>query len=494
MSKGSLDQLIASLSKNEKAYFKRWLPSTDKRKKFVDVYQLMEKHPTISTSQLISKLGKGITPKKVNAFKSHLWSSLLLSLRDYHRNKDLQLEFNSRSDAIKILRAKGQLKDALKSAEALLKDCEEIGMIPEAIKTVEHLENIYALSTIPDEEAEGLWDDLYRKKEALGLQIAESSRIRSVERKLKLINDRLGSSLTVDEHKELAATLRDRLVEIGVSNTASIDIKFRYFQSLAIIARIFENREEEQKWFKEVFLALEANQKITNTYYTTFYMVALHNYVDALLFARSLKQVPALLSKMNDELGRNPSNLQRDLLFFANDSVNYHILSREYETALSTWIDFEEKLERDDNPRIDLYIRFMTLGAVAYFWNEDWRKALTVLRNMFKLVDRTEEKEFVSIARTVEIICNYEMGDEHHTEHLCGNFLRKASDLGSELTMEMLIIQAISKQIIHGAFDLGLWQNLLNRLTEISKNPDEEMKLMTFDFISYVQGKTAKSN
>lgn len=490
---GKLEQLITNLSKNEKAYFKRWLPSSDKEKKFVQVFQAIEKKPTISTRELQNKLGKNTSSKKLETLKAHLWSSLLLSLRDYHRKNDLQLQFNSRSDAIKVLRAKGQLKDALKSAEALLNDCEEIGMIPEAIKAVEHIENIHTLSTIPEDEAEDLWENLYRKKEALGWQIAESSRIRSVERKLKLINDRLGSSLTVDEHKELAATLRDGLVEIGVSNTASIDIKFRYFQALAIIARIFHDREEEQKWFKEVFLALEANPKITNTYYTTFYMVALHNYVDALLSARSFEQIPSLLSKMNDELGRNPSNLQRDLLFFANDSINFHILTGEYETGLKVWIDFDGKLHLDDNPRLDLYVRFMTLGAVTYFWNQEYRKALTVLRNMFKLVNRTEEKEFVSIARTVEVICNYEMGDENHAEHLCGKFLRKASELDSELTMERLIIQTISKQINHGSFNVSLWQNLLDRLKEISKNPDEEMKLMTFDFVEYVNEKVART-
>lgn len=486
---GKLERLIANLSKNEKAYFKRWLPSSAKEKKFVKVFQEIEKKPTISSQELQIKLGKATSSKKLETLKAHLWSSLLLSLRDYHRKNDLQIQFNSRSDAIKILRAKGLLKDALKSAEALLKDCEEIGMISEAVKAVEHIENIHALSTIPEEEADELWESLYRKKEALGSQITESSRIRSIERKLKLVNDRLGSSLTVDEHRKLVSELRSQLIEVGVSGTSSFDVKFRYFQALAIIARIFENREEEQKWFKEVFLVLEANPKITSTYYTTFYMVALHNYVDALLSTRSLKQVPPLLAKMNDELGRNPINLQRDLLFFANDSVNYHILSREYETAMNTWVDFEEKLEQDDNPRIDLYIRFMTLGAVAYFWNEEYRKALTVLRNMFKLVNRTEEKEFVSIARTVEVICNYEMGDENHADHLCGKFLRKAPDLSLVLTTETLIIQTVSKQINHGSFNVSLWQHLLDRLKEISKNPDEEMKLMTFDFIEYVKEK-----
>ena len=152
MSSQKLEQLITSLTKNEKVYFKRWLPTTTKQKPFVGLFNEIDNDSKITTNQLIKNLGLGFTSKKLSTLKTHLWSSLLLSLRDYHRKNDLQLQFNSRSDAVKVLRLKGQLGAALNNAQKLLHECEEIEMFPEALRAIEHIENIWAIQNLPYNE------------------------------------------------------------------------------------------------------------------------------------------------------------------------------------------------------------------------------------------------------------------------------------------------------------------------------------------------------
>jgi hypothetical protein len=489
---GKLEQLISSLSMNEKAYFKRWIPSTDKQKKFVKVYQIIEKYPTVSTAQLLGKLGKDITPKKLDAFKPYLWSSLLLSLRDYHRKNEFQLQFNSRTDGIKILRSKGLLDAGLSSAQKLLADCEEIEMFPEAIRALEHIENIYAAQGLPINDSEAIWVEIYERKERICLHLAEGSQIRAFERRMKLLNDQLGISLSSDEHKQSMTKLLAQMNKAGISEDACFDVRFRYFSVQAVIARIFDKRVYEQQWFKKVFVLLEENPTMTTTYYSRFYMVALHNYVDALLFSKKFTDIPNLLTLMAARLGKAPATAGRDFYLYANNTMVFHTLTEDYQGGLRKWNKFEQGLTDHEILQQDAFVRLMTLGSVLCFWNKEYKRALSNLRALFSSIENTEEYQLAGIARMLEVLCNYELGDIEHTEHLVGCYLRKETASGVVGKMETVVIQAISSQLKTKENTSNNWSSLTRDLQVLSEAPNEKDKLLTFDMMKYTKEQSSK--
>lgn len=483
---GRTEQLISALSKNEKAYFKRWVPNSEKEKKFVTVFELIAKKPAVTTPELLTMLGADVSPKKLETLKTHLRSSLLLSLRDYHRKNDFQLEFNSRSDAVKVLRLKGLLDDALKMAEGLLKDCEEIEMLPEALRAIEHMENIYTLQA---ETNAAIWKQIYEKKQTLALQIAESSLVRSFERRLKLLNDDLGQTLNIDRHRTLVMNLSEEIGNAGIPQTANFDAHFRYYQTQAIIARILQRKDEERTCFRKVFLLLENNPKMTQTYLSSFYFVSLHNYFDALLTAQELEEIPSLLDRMEQWLEDN-AGLKKDFYcHFANDMLAYQIAKQDYVLGIEKWSGFEQTRKVYPADGTETHVRYMTLGSALYFWNKEYRKALSVLRAMFKELQPSEATELLSVARCMEILCNYELGDDTHAEHLIGVLMRRLATTSDNLSMEACVIRAVLKELKGTEQASENWKGLVSELESILKDPDEAAKLLTFDFLTYARQK-----
>lgn len=489
---GKLERLIASLSKNEKAYFGRWTLNSSKEKQYMEVFRIIDRNPSITTEKLMKKLGPDIRLKKLNTLKSHLWSVLVLSLRDYHRKTELTIEMNARLDAIKVLRKKGLLDLALKDAERLLSDSEEMEIFSVAIQALEHIENIYALQGLPDTEADAVWQSLYQKKERVSLHLAEINRIRLIERNLKLTNDRLGVTLNSKEHRHLVERISNDLRELDVSEDACFDVRFRYYQTQAIIARFFNDRIDEQQWFEKVFVLLEENPIITRTYYTAFYIVALHNYVDALLFLRKLDRVPELLMHMKKRLGEHSVLVGRDFFIYANDTLTFYTLKENYKQGLQEW-DALEKIQPEQNETMmqDAFARFTILGSVLCFWNEEYKRAVSTLRKLFNQLDF--EDEIINIARMLEILCNYELGDIEHTDHLIGSFLRKQSANVSSTKMEVLVVQTISEQLKSSKSSSENWKILAQKLETLSEISDEYDKLFTFDMVKYVKRKVSPS-
>lgn len=486
MSIGKLGPLIASLTKNEKTYFKRWLPNTTKENRYVQVFDLIDKHPGITINGLAGKLGLEYSNKQIKNINSHLWTSLLLSLRDYHRNNDIQLNFHARLDSIKVLRTKGQFSEALKATKKLVADCEEIEMFPEALRAIEHIENIRSVQKPLETEDPREWIELYEKKETICLSIAESCRVRILERELKSANDQVGVSITPNEYEDLLSKLKSRLEHLSVSEQSSVDARFRYYSINATISSVLKEKDNVARWFGQLEQLLDQNPVITDRYFKGFYIIVLHNYIQSLLGLENLDNIPLLLEKMNTRRAEIPELALRDFYLYGDNLLTYLNRIEAYELGLEAWETLNLQNKTSNDPNLEpLYTKFAIQGAIVCFWNSDFKRALSVLRSLFTQVKPTDGNADLILAKTLEIICNYEMGDDAHTEHLIAAQMRRAKSYSISNKSENLTIATIAKQLKTNVNNHQLWEKLHIDLLKLERGTSGQADQISFDFIKY---------
>lgn len=492
MSVKQLGTLIKALSKNEKTYFKRWLPTTAKENRYIAVFDVIEKQPDIPPGELVKHLNSGYNSKKLGNIKSHLWSSLLLALRDYHRKNDFQLSIHSRLDSIRILRLKGQLEAAFSESNKLLKECQEIEMLPEALRAIEHIENILNVQN-PVETGSFDWSKLYKTKETICNALAESCKIRAIERELKSLNDRLEKTLTQDEYENCLKELLADLEKVKLSNDSSFDARFRFFSIQATVASVLKNYADIEKWFKEMIDLLDGYPTIVEKYFKGFYIIALHNYISSLLCAKKVRPVPALLAKMNESQAEVPALQTRDFYIYWSSALKYHTIVEDYKLGLQEWKSLPKaRLSLDDTFLERHFADFMMQGAVICFWNNEYRLALNILRSLFKNLSELGIKTFYEMPKTLEIVCNYELSDFDHTEHLLQVFFRRNSSLEVKPQLETLILKTISQDIQQKPSSIYTWQNFEINLKSMSSESPYDCKTATFDLINYAKIKSTQ--
>lgn len=490
MSIGKLGQLIASLSKNEKAYFKRWLPNTKKENRYVLVFDKVDKHPDISIKNLIEKLGPDYTSKQLKNIYSHLWNSLLLSLRDYHRNNDIQLDFHARLDSIKVLRTKGQLTEALKASRKLLTDCEEIEMFPEALRAIEHIENIRSLQNTLEKADPNEWKNLYAKKEQICLSLAESCRVRGLERELKFLNDNLGGTLNKNEHKTRLDQLQYRLDQISFSEESSFDAQFRYFSVRATISSVLGDKDKIEFWFGNMVELLDQNPVITERYYKGFYIVVMHNYIHTLLTLKKLDSIPELLHRMKLRQGELPELATRDFYAYGICVLTYYNLKEDYQLGVEEWLRLSKNIPNSSDPSVEYdRIKFILQGALVYFWKEDYKHSLSVLRPLLNQVPFSAENKDLVAAKALEILCNYELSDYDHTEHLIHSFQRKLKESNAASDTELRLVNTVHNQLKRRQDPTFTWTKLVEFCN--AKAADFDFTMISFDMSRYAKRKSS---
>jgi len=119
-----LYDLVNSLSISEKGYFKKSVP---KNSVYVKLFDVLNKQTKFNEKE-ISKLFKSNSESKnIAVVKNYLYDSILASLQNYHKEKNLEWQLNSATEQLRILYDKGlynQCASLLEKSKKLAYDYE----------------------------------------------------------------------------------------------------------------------------------------------------------------------------------------------------------------------------------------------------------------------------------------------------------------------------------------------------------------------------------
>ena len=117
MHKESLFNLIKSLNRNEKGYFKKFVSSrTDSsRNNYIKLFDIIDKQDVYDEAALKEKVDVKKIAKNLSVYKNYLYGSILKSLRSYHQEISVDATLHE------------MLRDAeILFNKSLLRDCESV--------------------------------------------------------------------------------------------------------------------------------------------------------------------------------------------------------------------------------------------------------------------------------------------------------------------------------------------------------------------------------
>ena len=123
-SKHDLFELIESLTKAEKRYFKISANRYGNKAStvFLDVFDLISKQKVKNDADIAKALKSKISPNQLAVTKSNLYEAILSSLADQHKKKSIDV--SERLSQVSVLKKKGLLNQAKERVALLQRDSE----------------------------------------------------------------------------------------------------------------------------------------------------------------------------------------------------------------------------------------------------------------------------------------------------------------------------------------------------------------------------------
>ena len=456
------------------------------------IFSLIEKKPTISNETIIESLGRKTSSKQLNSLKTHLLKNLLASLRDYHRKNSINIEHRADLDRIQVLRLKGQLKWAAKESKRLLDRCEKIEAFTTAYQALEQLEAIHISLGGSDEKADQNWTRLYSQKQECLKHLTLIDKMRAIERNLVQLTIKFGVSdngLLSDETSKQLDIIESELQALNVGESASFDAQFRYFQTQAAIGRIRFDHKSELQNFQAVIDLLDCNPHITARFYQDFYAVALHNLINASMFAKSFTLVPNLLEKLEEQQSEKDEIRLRNLHYLVHDKLVFLRLTRKIEGGIDYWKSIENKWKKSPTfnsaERSDITLN----AAVLFFWSKDFKETRRLLKPLLENRDETDEN--LNTARVLSLLLAYEVEDFDYLEHLLRSYNRAWKEDSGANKLELLLLSEFQRNVSRP--DSIDWSRIAQKLRATISDPTENNKLFRFDLLYYLETKTQLS-
>lgn len=489
----SLYQLIKSLSKSEKRYFKLFVKrhtTKENNNNYEILFNAIDQMLVYQEEKLIQQLRGNSFINKFSIAKARLYETILKSLDSYYSEKSIDQKLRNEIHYIEILFKKSlysQCAKRLNSAKKLAtkkgkkliltqiiewekrlieKDNYITYSIDNLIKTIDE-EN----SIIADIELE---NELWAVKSFLFKKVNQQGRVRSEEEAKEL--EKLVKPKLAKLHDKEGDPHTNYL--IGHINSAYYFAIYDYSNSLNCIEKVIKKIKENKVHFEDKPHILFS--ELTNAIYLT--------------------------NKLNENQKTNVfwneiNSMYKKLIAFSSSDLKIKFKSSIYSLWLTLHKDgksysnigydeIEEFLEvsnQELNKQRKAYLYLMF--AVVCFNNRDYKKSLNWLNKLLNDIHIDEAQEIYGIAQLLALITHLELEHYDLVNYMLKSTKRFLKTRNKMHELEKVVILFIGKVIkIKSQVEFeDLRQKTIIRLDELLLNPYESGPIDYFNFYDWIK-------
>ena len=476
MSQDPTFELIQSLSPNEKRFFRL---QSGAEKNYLHVFDALDAMKEFDPEALKKKLKK----KKLNISyeKNYLYNQILKSLRIYHTEASVKSRARAALDYVDVLIQKGLYEQAMR----VLKKNETV------FETYENFPNLIALHDY-EEAILHRTDGLNTPDAGAGFY---GKRTETLGKMQNLIDYRLleRQMISLHHHSQFSIS-REKLQKIKKhrllleDKSQSFDAKFRYFQVNAMIAIYEHDYKKEAMWFREIIALINAHPEIKEAYYKIYYVVALHNYINACFICNDFTEAEKVIGELK-QLDEAAGYKQAELHCYAlMDEASLYTQMGEPQKGAGVLTTMLETLKQT---QISDYSRSLLAYATAlvFFMNRQYRESAKTLQTLIDEMKNSEYKDRQAFARVVLLINYYEMGKFDMIDYILNSTQRFLKINDRYYKTEKAMLSFFKKAAMQHTVDIAEVEKLKTTLQQIFSDEEEASLLFLFDFIAWVDSK-----
>ncbi|MCO6500694.1 MAG: hypothetical protein J5I47_09985 [Vicingus serpentipes] len=487
-----LFELIKTLSKSEKRYFKLYAKRnlTEKELVFIQLFDVIDKMDQYEEKKITQKFPT-LQGSLISNHKANLYEKLLMSLRLLkHSTPGIRVkELISFSD---VLLQKGLHFQSLNQLQKAKK-----------LAGTYHL-NILKLEIIEFEK-----------------QIEASYITRSHQQRAKELSDESNQirELIKTEGKwsNLALKMYDYYLKFGhIKNKNDLSQITAFFESrlpgetvyeLSFYGKIYKS--QSYVWFHYITQNFVECYKHSLNWINTFndvpamkinevdlYMKGLHNCLsalfycdDAIRFKRNLELLEKFIANNQSSFNNNQKILA--FIYFETAKLNLFFLEGKFTEGAKYTIELAEKLKiYEKHIDISRVLTFNYKIACLKFGSDDYKGAIKHLNFIINHPELSLREDIQSFARILNLIAHYELGNDELLEYQVKStykFLLKLEDMGK---VQTAVFEFLKKSVDVNEEQLTpSFIELKNKLDSILEDEHERRPTLYLDIISWLESK-----
>lgn len=488
-----LIQLIRSMSKSEKRYFKVFVRRNNSSEDgmFIQLFDLIDRMKYYDEEVILQKV-PGIKKAQLSNLKAHLYKQLLLSMRLLHRQSSTDIDLHERLDYARILYNKGLYRQSLEILDKIKQRALDSHLNTFALEVVEFeklIESQYITRSI-DTRADTLSDEalaLARKVEGINAFSNLSLRLYSLYLKV-------GYARNEKEYQYVRQYFQSSLPKYKVEELGFYG-KLYYYQAHNwyhyITQEFIYYYKYSQKW-----VDLFHDQPDLQELEQALYIKGLHNLLNAHFltgqYARlevSLNELESLL--ITKSLDKNTEGLI--VLFMYVHRINKHYLEGTFTEGLKLVKPLTKLIEENpynwDDHRIMV---FWYKVACLYFGSGDYGHCITYLNKIINQVNPNFREDIQGFSRILSLIAHFELGNRQLVDYQVKSVFRFLSKMEDVNKVQFEVLRFLRQLPRIYLSDLKQeFQRLKDKLQKLENDPYERRPFLYLDIISWLESKIA---
>lgn len=471
MKSDDLFQLIKSLGKAEKRYFKRFagLHVKGGQNKYVKLFNYLDKQTAYDESLAIKNLADKKFTRNFSQAKASLYKLILKSLRNYYHEQSDYIHVNDQLSDIELLYQKKQYRVALDKIERLA-ESNQLAERPELKISVNNYR--LALITVTDQLplTRKMASSYYETQKGFIAEVAKFNELRNLFINLFYLL-RSVEFLNTPALAARGQELMQQLKEFKPDKNNILQMKF-YIQASLFYAYLTDNGQEAYHQTKMLSEVMGRAARKNSKAYLDGYLFSLSNLMAATAKIGDKRRTLNLFAKIKQlcHIHIQYKN-SRSLCSAYSNMISLSVIQGDFAKAEKYYHEGNQVIKKED---IELPARltFEMTGLMACFASKKYSEAMDLINYFINEIYIRDSTTYYLGARILQAMTLYETGNYKLLKPICISTLRtlrklKASDPSIEMFFGFMM-KHFGKSAWSKVQETNLFQTLMNALLNLN--------------------------
>lgn len=483
-----LFDLIKSLSGAEKRYFKLFINSKDARSnKYVRLFDAIDAQTAFDEEALMKTVysDETLETRKYSELKAYLYDLIIKCLQSYDEKSSVDYRLKNTLLGVRTLFKRSHFEDCadlLKKAKKTALDYEDFNTLVEILEWEKRIAYTRTDIAFLDRELERIKMEEYSYLE----QLTNISAYRNIFFNI-LVSIRKDVSRNARQREELTALMHDPLME-SETQARSWMARVLFYRIQSIYHFSMSDFGAFYRSSKQLIKLLEHN-KLRLAEDVSEYISALNNHIISCGRLGKIDEVRQTLNKLSKVKPITSDDAVKIHRQYYMNKFRLCISTGEFEEGmkeLQRHLKEVEKFDKQQFIKSNFYFQYFCI----YFGAGNFEQALNSLNDWMALSESVERKDLQSLARILNLMIHYELGNTMLLDSLLRStyrYLKKANRF-SEFEQKMMnFIREAGKP--HSKKEMRqILENLKQDFENLSRQPSYGV-FDLFDIIAWLESK-----
>lgn len=487
-----LFDLIGSLTKSEKRFFKLSSSLQSGDKNYLKIFDAIEKQEEYDEESLKETFAKETFIKHFPSEKNHLYKLILKSLRLFHSDKSSGSVLKQEIKNIEILFRKALFHECSKYLARAKKIAVKNEKFYYSIDLI-NWERMLLEEAYESGDFSKKVNDLISEEQQIIEELTNLAQYQVLYSRINYLF-KVGGFVKGDDRRQVDEIAMHPLIKDS-SLGNSVRAKSICYYVRGFCCESFRDIEGVVKNFGAVIDILDKNSAIKNDVpkrYIRALANYIHGYISLKMYDKAEENLQKLINLKNDKAF---NHIDVEITLFTNTVLcqllllnrkGYYAEAVQYIGSMMHEIDIEKRQINKENDLI-----FSYLIAYIYFGNGQYKEALQWINRVLNDNENTLRQDIYSYARMFSLIIHLEKESYDLLEYLNKSTYRFYRKNKEEYAVEIKLLEFIKKLSKNQSRKqrLEIYLEMQDAFTEIFASEDDRIILQYIDFKSWVRSK-----